>query len=138
MAASKSFSIKGASLDGADLQDVALIELLQNVSRWQRPLGIYVLQPNGHTFRREDSLSMEPLLRTGKIAGIQANIQGLKVGLLAAGTERLDPAFYRPGKLIFEMGSVTHTIQMCWEDALAHIDITLRWHGSERDRPGPT
>ena len=64
------------------------------------------------------------------------DIQGLHVGLLAtkrdiAGTG-FDKAVFRPGRLIFQMARLTHTIQLSWEDKLQHTDLTITWQPSAK------
>jgi hypothetical protein len=63
---------------------------------------------------------------TGEIVGIIAKIRGLKFVLLAAdhpiaGTN-IDKTIYRPGRIVFENWATVSTIELSWEDRLAHDD----------------
>jgi hypothetical protein len=105
--------------------------LLQDITQWQRPLGMYTMQLVGQTFTQNANFAFGPIIMrdTMEIVGLLTDIQGLHISLLAAdqpiqGTG-LDRGFYRPGKLIFKLGDVTHSIQISWEDGLRHDEITM-------------
>src|SRR5262245_748420 len=103
MAASKSFSIDDARLEDDLHPDVTMLDLLQDLGRWQPPTGVYVLHGDDEVFWRQESLLLAPLLASGrKIAGIQTSIQGFRIGLLATGVEKRplvpDQRFTGPAK----------------------------------------
>lgn len=131
LAASQSFAIDGARLEGALGGEMRVVELLEDVRAWKPPLGLHAMQGVGYQFTRKDDFQLAPILKTktDQLAGIITDIQGFQLGLLATdhpiqGTG-LDKSIYRPGKLIFEYGNVFHTLQLSWEDDLPHINITI-------------
>jgi hypothetical protein len=133
LAASKNFAIDGARLEGALDGEMNVIKLLEDPRGWKRPLGLYAMQGIGYQFTRKDNFEMAPILKTetDQLAGIVTDIQGFQLGLLATdhpirGTG-LDKAIYRPGRLIFEYGPVSHTLQLSWDDDIPHINITISY-----------
>lgn len=133
LAVSKNFSIDGAQLDNTLVGRLRLSELLENPAAWKRPLGLYYMQGVGYRFWQKRNIEIAPLLVRGSndIVGMSIDIQGMQIGVLAAehdiaGTG-FDRAIYRPKSLVFKMAHLTHTIQMCWDDTLPHMDITLTW-----------
>lgn len=133
LATSNNFSIDGVGLDDAFVERLCFADLLEDTKKWRRPLGLYMLQGMGQRFTRRDNLELAPLILRGsdEVVGIWMDIQGLHVGLLAtkrdiAGTG-FDKAVFRPGRLIFQMARLTHTIQLSWEDKLQHTDLTITW-----------
>jgi hypothetical protein len=133
LVASKNFAIDGDRLDGKFVERLGFLELLEDATNWKQPLGLYMLQGIGHRFTRRDNFELAPLILRGSddVVGIWMDIQGLHVGLLAteqdiAGTG-FDRSVYRPGRYIFQMAHLTHTIQLSWNDKLPHIDLTMTW-----------
>jgi hypothetical protein len=133
LAVSKNFSIDGAQLDDGLVSRLKLSELLENPAAWKQPLGLYYMEGVGYRFWQKRNVEMMPLLVRGSndIVGMSIDIQGMKIGVLAAehdiaGTG-FDRAIYRPGSLVFKMDRLTHTIQMCWDDTLPHMNVTLTW-----------
>ena len=89
------------------------------------------MQLVGQTFTQNANFAFGPIIMrdTMEIVGLLTDIQGFHISLLAAnqpiqGTG-LDRGFYRPGKLTFKLGDVTHSIQISWEDELKHDEITM-------------
>jgi hypothetical protein len=140
LAVSENFAIDGARLENALDGPMNVLKLYEDLSAWRRPLGLYAMQGVGYQFTRKDEIQLAPLLKRddGQLVGINSDIQGFHLGLLAAdhpiqGTG-LDKAVYRPGRIVFDLGRVTHSIQFCWEDALPHITITITWKGPPPSR----
>jgi hypothetical protein len=135
LAVSENFAIDGARMENALDGATNVLRLYEDVTAWLPPLGLYAMQGIGHQFTRKDEFQLAPIIREGndQLAGILTDIQGFHIGLLATdhsikGTG-MDKAIYRPGKLVFDLGRVTHSIQLCWEDALDHITIMIAWNG---------
>jgi hypothetical protein len=132
-AVSKNFAIDGARIDDAFAERLRLSELLEDTRQWRPPLGMYLMQGIDHQFAWRESIQFAPILKRGteEVVGITTDIQGFQVGLLAAdhviaGTG-LDKAVYRPRRLIFKMGRLTHTIDFSWNDNLPHMYVTITW-----------
>jgi hypothetical protein len=135
LAVSDNFAIDGARMENALDGAMNVLRLYEDVSAWKPPLGLYAMQGIGYQFTRKDEFQLAPIIRieNDQLAGIITDIQGFHTGLLATdhpikGTG-LDKAIYRPGKLVFDLGRVKHSIQLCWEDTLPHITITIAWKG---------
>jgi hypothetical protein len=133
LGASKNFAIDGAQIDSAFVERLRLAELLEDPMRWRSPLGMYLMHGVGYQFAWRENLQLSPIVRRGsdEIVGVIVDIQGFQIGVLAddhdiRGTG-LDRAVYRPCSLAFKMGHLTHTIQICWDDALPHMDVTITW-----------
>jgi hypothetical protein len=128
---SKNLAIDGAVIDQEFVNRLGIVGLLEDVAKWTRPLGLYLVQGIGHQFTRRNTLDLAPLVRDGsdEIVGILMNIQGFEIALIAGDHDitgtGLEKALYRPGALIFEIGKVRHTIQMSWEDGLDHTGVTI-------------
>ena len=105
--------------------------LLQDITQWRRPLGMYTMQLVGQTFTQNANFAFGPIIMRDamEIVGLLTDIQGFHISLLAADHEirgtGLDRGFYRPGRLTFKLGGVTHLIQISWEDELKHDEITM-------------
>ena len=130
-AVSNNLSANHQKLESKIHPKINFAEMLQHPTQWKRPLGMYTMQPVGNTFTQKAALSFGPILMidTNEIVGFLSDIQGFHVSLLAAdqnieGTG-LERGFFRPGKLIFKLGDVTHSIQFSWQDELDHEDVTL-------------
>jgi hypothetical protein len=107
--------------------------LLEDLTKWKKPLGFYLTRGLGHQFWRRDNIQLAPVVKTGgdEIMGITLDLQGLEFALLAAehdvtGTG-LDKALYRPGAFVFRMGATMHRIQLSWEAGLRHEDVIITW-----------
>ncbi len=130
---SGNFAIDGAVIDQNFVDRLRIVELLQDVTKWKRPLGLYFTRSFGQQFTRADNIQIAPLVKTGgdEIMGIALDLQGLHFALVAAehditGTP-LKQAPYRPGGFVFRMGTTTHRIQLSWEDRLRHEDVIMEW-----------
>ncbi len=130
---SGNFSIDGAVIDPDFVNRLRIVELLEDVKQWRKPLGFYLTRGLGHQFWRRDNIQIAPVVKTGgdEIVGITLDLQGLEFALLAtdhevAGTG-LDKALYRPAAFDFKMGAATHRIQLSWEDGLPHENVTITW-----------
>jgi hypothetical protein len=130
---SGNFSIDGAVIDADFVNRLRIVELLEDVKLWKKPVGFYLTRGLGHQFWRRDNIQIAPVVKTGgdEIVGITLDIQGLEFALLAtdhdvAGTG-LDKALYRPAAFDFKMGAATHRIQLSWEDGLPHENVTITW-----------
>jgi hypothetical protein len=133
LAASNNLSVSGKAIGNKIHPEINFAAMLQNISRWQSPLGLYTMQPVGHTFTHDAIFQSGPIVlrNTNEIIGLMTSIQGLHVALLIAehdiaGTG-LERGFYRPGKIEFKFGRTVHHIQLSWEDDLSHETITLLW-----------
>lgn len=133
MAESRNFAIDGAHLEPNVSERLRIPELLEDVSHWKRPLGMYMMQGANYTLTQRQTLQFSPLLvrETNDTVGILTDIQGLQLGILVAehdviGTG-LDKAVYRPGSFTFRMAQVTNRIDLSWDDGLPHMDFTLTW-----------
>jgi hypothetical protein len=132
-AVSNNFAIDGAKIDNEFVERLRLPELLEDTKQWNPPLGMYLIQGVGYTFSWRETLELAPILKRGteEVVGITTNIQGFQIGVLATDHDitgtGLDKAVYRPGRLIFKMEHLTHVIEMCWDDDLPHMDVTITW-----------
>jgi hypothetical protein len=131
LAVSDNFAIDGAVMENALDGAMNVLKLYEDVSAWRPPLGLYAMRGVGYQFTRKDEFQLAPITKkdNDQLAGIITDIQGFQIGLLAThdpikGTG-LDKAVYRPGKLVFDLGKVRHSIQLCWEDTLPHMTITI-------------
>ena len=57
LAASKNLSIDGADLDDAFMERLRFIDLLEDTSNWDQPLGLYMLQGTGNGLLEETTLN---------------------------------------------------------------------------------
>jgi hypothetical protein len=137
LAVSNNFAIDGARMENAVDGAMNVLRLYEDFTAWRPPLGLHAMKGVGYQFTRKDEFQLAPIIRAGndQLAGIITDIQGFRIGLLTTdhpikGTG-LDKAIYRPGKLVFDLGRVTHSIQLCWEDTLEHITITITWKGPQ-------
>lgn len=128
---SGNFAIDGAVIDRNLVDRLRIVELLEDVTKWKRPLGLYFTRKVGQQFTRADTIQIAPLVRPGvdEIVGMALDLQGLHFALVAAehdiaGTA-LKEALYRPGGFAFGMGASTHRIQLSWEDGLRHEDVLM-------------
>jgi hypothetical protein len=132
-AVSKNFAIDGARIDDAFVERLRLPELLEDTAQWKPPIGMYLMQGVDYQFAWRESLQFSPILKRGteEVVGIATDIQGFQIGILAADHDiagtGLDRAVYRPRSLIFKMAHLTHVIEMCWDDDLPHMDVTITW-----------
>jgi hypothetical protein len=100
---SKNFSIDGAQPDDRLVSRLKLTELLEDPAAWKRPLGLYYMDGVNYRFWQRRNIEMMPLLVRGSndIVGMSIDIQGMKIGVLAAehdiGGTGFDRAVYRPG-----------------------------------------
>ena len=135
LAVSDNFAIDGAVMENALDGTMNVLRLYQDVSAWRPPIGLYAMQGVGYQFTRKDEFQLAPVIKeeNDQLAGIVTDIQGFRIGLLATDhpikDTGLDKAIYRPGKLVFDLGRVTYSIQLCWEDGLPHMTITIYWKG---------
>jgi hypothetical protein len=120
LAVSGNFAIDSAVIGNALDGVMNVLKLFEDVAAWRPPLGLYAMQGIGYQFTRKDEFQLAPIIRDGsdQLAGIITDIQGFQIGLLATdhpikGTG-FDKTIYRPGKLVFDLGRVTHSIQLCW------------------------
>jgi hypothetical protein len=130
---SGNFSIDGAVIDPDFVNRLRIVELLEDVKQWRKPLGFYLMRGLGHRFWRRDNIQIAPVVKTGgdEIVGITLNLQGLEFALLATDHDvadtGLDKALYRPAAFDFKIGAATHRIQLSWEDGLPHENVTITW-----------
>jgi hypothetical protein len=127
MAESSNLAQHGKRLSGDFHPAVEVTDLLQEVNRWQFPLGLYFMQRLGHTINIDTSFSMAPLTmeNSTQLVGMQANFQGLEIGLLtitAPLTKDFESA-YRPGTLRFNLKAAKHTLILSWQDDHKHGEI---------------
>ena len=121
---SGNFAIDGAVIDQNFVDRLRIVDLLEDVKQWKKPVGFYLTRGLGHQFWRRDHIRIVPVVMAGddKIMGITLDLQGLEFALLAADQDLagtgLDKALYRPGALEFDMNGNRHRIQLSWEDGL--------------------
>jgi hypothetical protein len=94
----------------------------------QAQSGLFLANSVGQPLEGFHYLDITPISKrsTGEVVGIIAKIRGLKFVLLAAdhpiaGTN-IDKTIYRPGRIVFENRATVSTIELSWEDRLAHDD----------------
>src|SRR6266481_6639706 len=130
---SGNFAIDGAVIDQNFVDRLRIVELLEDVSKWKKPLGFYLTRGLGRQFWRRDNIQIAPVVKTGgdEIMGITLDLQGLEFALLVADHDvtgtGLDKALYRPSAFVFRMGETAHRIQFSWEDGLPHEDVIITW-----------
>jgi hypothetical protein len=134
---SGNFAIDGAVIDQNFIDRLRIVDLLEDVKEWKRPVGFYLTRGLGHQFWRRDNIQIAPVVKTGgdEIMGITLDLQGLEFALLAAEhvtNTGLDKALYRPGAFVFQMGATMHRIRLSWEDGLRHEDVIITW---KKQRP---
>jgi hypothetical protein len=133
LAAANGLSMQGQPLSRVLHPTIDLETLLQDPLSWIAPRGFYLVHKLGTKFQANAVVQFQPLVFRGSdtLSGLLANVQGLAFGLLAIDTPRqhtpLQNAIYRPGRLRFHLGALTHTIIMSWEDGAGHVDIDLTW-----------
>jgi hypothetical protein len=130
---SRNFAVDGTVIDQDIVDRLQIIQLLEDVRKWETPLGLYFTRAIGQQFTRTDTIQIAPLVKLGadEIVGIVLDLQGLHFALVAeehdiAGTALKD-ALYRPGGFIFHVGDATHRIRLSWEDGLRHEDVIMEW-----------
>ena len=122
----------GANFDQTFIDQLRIVDLLERPGAWVKPMGFYVLGEHGHQFtqRADVPLAVAGLMRDGQLVGMTLVFQGFGLGLIAdhdlAGSG-YEKAFYRPGSLIFDTGSVRHQIELSWDDGAPHPEVTLTW-----------
>ena len=130
---SGNFAVDGAVIDQDFIGRLRVIDLLEDVKRWGKPVGFYLTHGLGHQFWRRDNIRIAPVVKlgSGEIMGITLDIQGLEFALLATDHDLaetgLDKALYRPGAFVFDMTETKHRIQLSWEDGLPHEDVIVSW-----------
>jgi hypothetical protein len=69
---SGNFAIDGALIDQNFVDRRHIVELLEDVSKWKKPLGFYLTRGLGHRFWRRDNIQIAPVVKTGgdEIMGI--------------------------------------------------------------------
>ena len=130
---SGNFAIDGAVIDQHFVDRLRIIDLLEDVKLWKKPMGFYLTRGLGQQFWRSDNIQIAPVVKAGsdEIVGITLNLQGLEVALLAADHDLagtgLDKALYRPGAFVFDMNGTRHRIQLSWEDVQPHEEVIITW-----------
>ncbi|WP_139861947.1 hypothetical protein [Bradyrhizobium ivorense] len=130
---SGNFAIDGTVIDRDFVDRLHIIELLESVANWKRPLGLYFTRSVGQQFMRADNLQIAPLLKAGseELVGIALDIQGLHFALVAADHDlagtRLTHALYRPAGFVFRIGAAINRVFLSWEDGLRHESVIMEW-----------
>jgi hypothetical protein len=77
---SGNFAIDGAVIDQNFVDRLRIVQLLEDVRTWTKPLGFYLTRGLGHQFWRRENLQIAPVVKTGgdEIMGITIDIQGLE------------------------------------------------------------
>jgi hypothetical protein len=98
---SGNFSIDRAVIDPDFVKRLRIVELLEDVKQWRKPLGFYLTRGLSHQFWRRDNIQIAPVVKTGgdEIVGITLDLLGLEFALLATDHDvaatGLDKALYR-------------------------------------------
>jgi hypothetical protein len=133
MAVSGGLGVQGKALPGTFHPSISLESMFEDIHRWKEPLGLYLTHRLGTAFRADALFQVQPLVFRGTehVSGLLTNVQGLRFGLLAIPTETkgtpLQGAIFRPGRLCFHLGGLTHIIMLSWEDDNRHPDIDIAW-----------
>lgn len=142
MANSNNLSRDGTRLPPRFHPKINPISLLENPKSWPWGAGLYFSQKLGDEFTREDNFHLAPITKidTHEIAGLQVKIQGISFSFFALAPDvvknsPLEKALYRPGKLIFDIGKVTNSIELSWEDnAAKHGAVKMTLTATVGDR----
>ena len=57
---SSNFAIDGAVIDPNFVDRLRIVELLEDVTKWKKPLGFYLTRGLGHQFWRRDNIKIAP------------------------------------------------------------------------------
>jgi hypothetical protein len=123
-------------LPGIFQENVCLIDMLDDPTRWPELTGLYFMMKPGARTENRNHFQLAPLygLDNDVIAGLTANILGLQFLLMAeppdmAKSHSLRTAIYRPGSISVTVGAVINRIDISWHDRIAHPPISLTYVG---------
>jgi hypothetical protein len=60
---SGNFAIDGAVIDQDFIDRLRIVELLEDVKEWKKPIGFYLTRGLGHQFWRRDNIQIAPVVR---------------------------------------------------------------------------
>jgi hypothetical protein len=130
---SGNFAIDGAVIDRNFVDRLRIIDLMEDVKQWKKPVGFYLTRGLNHQTWRHENIRIAPVVKVGgdEIMGMTLDLQGLEFALLAADQDLagtgLDKALYRPRAFVFDMNGTRHHILLSWEDGLPHEDVIITW-----------
>jgi hypothetical protein len=123
-------------LPGVFQEDVRLIDMLDDPTRWPEFTGLFFVMKPGTRTENRNHFQLAPLygLDNDVIAVLTTNVLGLSFLLMAeppdmAKSPSLRTAIYRPGSISVTVGETTNKIDVSWEDKIVHSPVSLAYVG---------
>lgn len=104
------------------------LELIEDFSLWQLPLGLYLHGHVGELIGSNHQLYFYPLYNDTdtEMLGMGMELYGLKFTLLFSHRRPITNGLYRPGSIKISSKSWDHNIIISWNDNVRHGGINLR------------